>query len=160
MTGEHREPVDLAVLSTAVAERLRADGRFASTTVLVDAPGPAPVLGVEERLESVVENLLANALSFAGPSGTVRLSVIAHERAVILTVFDDGPGIAPEDLPHVFDRFFTTRRHDKGTGLGLSLVRAVVEALGGSVRVDSELGRGARFSAVLPAHKRPLYRAE
>jgi signal transduction histidine kinase len=108
------------------------------------------VLGVEDRLESVVENLLANALSFAGASGTVRLRVTARGTDVILTVSDDGPGIATTDLPHVFDRFFTTRRHDKGTGLGLSLVRAVVEAHGGSVRVDSIEGRGATFTAVLP----------
>ena len=75
MTGERREVVDLAALSRAVAERLRADGRFEGATVIVDAAGSAPVLGVEERLESVVENLLANALSFAGPTGTVRLRV-------------------------------------------------------------------------------------
>ena len=153
MTGERREVVDLAALCNAVAERLRADGRFERATVQVDAPGPAPVLGVEDRLESVIENLLANALSFAGASGTVQLRVTAHGTDVTLTVSDDGPGIAAADLPHVFDRFFTTRRHDKGTGLGLSLVRAVVEAHGGSVRVDSALGRGATFTAVLPGSR-------
>ena len=69
---------------------------------------------------------------------------------VELSVSDDGPGIAAEDLSHVFERFFTTRRHDKGTGLGLALVRAIVEAHGGSVSASSELGHGATFSARLP----------
>jgi signal transduction histidine kinase len=154
MTGERREVVDLAALSRAVAERLRADGRFEGATVMVDAPGSAPVLGVEDRLESVVENLLANALSFAGTSGTVQLRVAVRDGDVLLTVSDDGPGIAAADLPCVFDRFFTTRRHDKGTGLGLSLVRAVVEAHGGTVGVESELGRGATFTARLPRRAR------
>jgi two-component system sensor histidine kinase ChvG len=150
MTGEPRETVDLAALSSAVAERLRADGRFEGATVIVEVAGSAPVLGVEDRLESVVENLLANALSFAGPTGTVQLRVAVRDGEVLLTVSDDGPGIAPADLSQVFDRFFTTRRHDKGTGLGLSLVRAVVEAHGGTVGVESVLGRGATFTARLP----------
>jgi two-component system sensor histidine kinase ChvG len=155
MTGERWEPVDLAALCTAVAERFRTDGRFEGVTVVVDAPGPALVQGVEERLESVVENLLVNALSFAGASGTVHMGVLVHDGEVLLTVSDDGPGIAAADLPRVFERFFTTRRHDRGTGLGLSLVRAVVEAHGGTVRVDSVVGLGATFTAGFPGRPCP-----
>jgi signal transduction histidine kinase len=123
--------------------------------VVVDASGPALVQGVEERLESVVENLLVNALSFAGASGTVHMGVLVHDGEVLLTVSDDGPGIAAADLPRVFERFFTTRRHDRGTGLGLSLVRAVVEAHGGTVRVDSVVGLGATFTAGFPGRPCP-----
>lgn len=150
MTGEWWEPVDLAAVCSIVAERLRADGRFAGAAVVVDVPDAAPLRGIEKRLESVVENLLANALSFAGASGTVHLHVAARDRDVLLTVSDDGPGIAAADLPKVFDRFFTTRRHSRGTGLGLAIVRAIVEAHGGRVQVDSAPGRGATFTAVLP----------
>ena len=93
---------------------------------------------------------LANAASFS-PTGTVIVELTRdHERAV-LRVSDDGPGIAAEDLPHVFERFYTTRRHDKGTGLGLALVRAVVEAHGGSVAVTSKPGRGATLEASFDA---------
>jgi signal transduction histidine kinase len=84
-------------------------------------------------------------------SSTVRVVVEAGAAGVELRVTDDGPGIAVEDAPHIFERFYTTRRHDKGTGLGLALVRAIVEAHGGSVGVTSQLGQGATFSASLPA---------
>jgi signal transduction histidine kinase len=151
MQNEAWEAVDLAALARARVERAQADPRFAQLRFQVEAPKFARVRGVAERLQTVLDNLLANAASFAADAGTVWVRLVASEAQLELTVSDDGPGIAPEDTPHVFERFFTTRRHDKGTGLGLALVRAIVEAHGGSVEVRSELGKGATFSARLPA---------
>ena len=106
--------------------------------------------GVAERLETVLDNLLANAASFAREAGSIQVVVVAEAAHVELRVTDDGPGIAAEDAPRIFERFYTSRRHDKGTGLGLALVRAIVEAHGGSVAVTSVVGQGATFSARLP----------
>jgi two-component system sensor histidine kinase ChvG len=145
------ETLDLAALARARVEHARADERWSKLRLELKSDAPAPVRGVVERLETLLDNLLANAASFARESGTVRLEIDARPDEVVLSVTDDGPGIAAEDLPHVFERFFTTRRHDKGTGLGLALVRAIAEAHGGRVAVSSELGKGATFRACFPA---------
>lgn len=150
MLQEPRDELDLAALCRARIESARADERWRGVTFELVATEPVRLRGVAERLESVVDNLLANAASFA-PTGTVNVAVTRADGRARLRVSDDGPGIAAEDLPHVFERFFTTRRHDKGSGLGLALVRAIVEAHGGSVAATSEPGRGATFEASFEA---------
>jgi signal transduction histidine kinase len=151
MLQEPWEELDLVALSRARVERAQSDERWSRVRFEHSADAPARVRGVAERLETVVDNLLANAASFAHADGLVRLTLHSHDGRVDIAVSDDGPGIVQEDLPHVFERFFTTRRHDKGTGLGLALVRAIVEAHGGQVSVRSEPGRGATFVASFQA---------
>ena len=107
------------------------------------------VTGVASRLESALRNLLDNALSFARSRVTV--DVRREGEQVVLAVSDDGPGVPAEDVARVFDRFFTTRGDRRGTGLGLALARAVVEAHGGTIVVDSRPAEGARFVVRLPA---------
>lgn len=120
------------------------------------APAIADVtcLGDPARLEQVVVNLLTNAIVHNRPGGRVRVEVLREAAEVVLVVADDGPGIAAEDLPHVFERFYRgdrSRSSRGGTGLGLAISRTMVEAMGGRIAVTSEPGQGARFDVRLPA---------
>jgi two-component system sensor histidine kinase ChvG len=111
-------------------------------------PGRTTVHGVASRIESVLRNLLDNALSFARARVCIEVGSEGDEAEVIVS--DDGPGIPPADMPRVFDRFFTTRGDRRGTGLGLALARAVVEAHGGTLRAEAPPEGGARFVVRLP----------
>jgi two-component system sensor histidine kinase BaeS len=106
------------------------------------------------RLRQAVGNLLANALRYTPTGGRVSLRAYADGDDVLIEVADTGPGIAPEHLPHVFDRFWRAEksrsRHTGGSGLGLAIVRQLAEAHGGSAAVRSEPGRGATFVLRLP----------
>lgn len=101
-----------------------------------------------ERILQVLSNLLGNALAFAPRGGHVGIRLSLSREEAEVAVSDDGPGIPPEDLPHVFDRFWKSR--SRGTGLGLAIVRGIVDAHGGHVRVDSHLGGGSTFAFTLP----------
>jgi two-component system sensor histidine kinase ChvG len=151
MREEDWSTVDLAALTAARVARARADERWQGLNFELEAAVPVRVRGVAERLETVLDNLLGNAASFARPGGRVRVVVAAAGGYAELRVTDDGPGIPPDEAARVFERFYTTRRHDKGTGLGLALVRAIVEAHDGSVSVVSEPGQGATLQARFPA---------
>jgi len=144
LPGEAREPVDGAALLGGLLDTLRADPRW-TVTFALDAE-PAWVDAVPGRLEAALRNLLLNAASFAERTVAVR---VTGGPTVRIAVSDDGPGLAPEDRDHVFDRFFTRRA--EGTGLGLPLARAVVEAHGGQIDVASTPGAGATFTVTLPA---------
>jgi two-component system cell cycle sensor histidine kinase/response regulator CckA len=116
----------------------------------------------ESQLEQVVMNLVTNARDALATSGSIRIATrdvildaaaaadagLAAGNYVLLVVSDDGPGIAPEHLPHLFEPFFTTR--ESGTGLGLATCYGIVKQAGGTIVVESELGRGARFRVYLP----------
>jgi signal transduction histidine kinase len=116
------------------------------------------VLGNEAHLRQVVNNLLDNAIKFNRPGGQVRVELRANAAAgeATLLVSDTGPGIAPEDLPRVFDRFYqvdkSRRRetHARGTGLGLSICQSIVRAHLGAIAAESTPGQGSRFTVVLP----------
>jgi signal transduction histidine kinase len=158
MPKEVRAEVDIAALAIGVVGAV--ESSFRGVRFVVDVPEtPTVVTGVAPRLDSLVRNLVDNAASFAGEDGVVRVAVSrTDEGAVAIEVSDTGPGIASEDLPRVFDRFFTTRalaRPDapgaKGSGLGLALVKAIAEAHGGEVAARSTPGSGATFRVTLPA---------
>jgi two-component system sensor histidine kinase ChvG len=151
MPHEPRTTVDLAALARGLVHGMSESARFAATKFELEAPASAEVVGVGYRLDSVVRNLLENAASFSGDAGVVTVTVRAESGHVALSVTDTGPGIAEQDLPNVFTRFFTTRGRERGSGLGLALARAVIEAHGGRVSVSSPPGQGATFQFELPA---------
>ena len=106
------------------------------------------------RLNQALQNLLHNGIRHTPPGGIVALSASADERHVIVQVKDTGEGISPEDLPHIFERFYRSDRarmqSASGSGLGLALVKELTEAMGGSVTIESELDHGSCFTLTFP----------
>ena len=149
LPGESRERVELGELVSGVLSTFQNDARHAGVEFAA-ALAPAAVLGVSHRLESVVRNLLENAVFAAGPQGKVSVELGAAEGRVILAVVDSGPGIPEDELPRLFERFYSKRGDGAGTGLGLALCRAIIEAHGGTLRAATAAGGGARFEVELP----------
>jgi hypothetical protein len=149
-------PVELGPVVEAAVEAVRPAATNKRITLVVDLPAPPVfVSGDAERLQQVVWNLLANAVKFTPNEGRVRLRMEASGDAARLEVVDDGIGIAPEFLPHVFERFRqaengSARAHG-GLGIGLAIARHIVEAHQGALEAASDgLGKGARFTVALP----------
>jgi signal transduction histidine kinase len=149
-------PTDLrAVVADAIAAT---SGIFAERGVVLEADladGLRPVLADRDQAMQVVVNLLSNAVKFSpGGTGHVHVALRAADAGATLTVQDNGPGIAAENLPLLFEKFrqFGDQRSGKpeGTGLGLAICRRIVEHLGGRVAAESPPGEGARFSVFLP----------
>jgi signal transduction histidine kinase len=121
-------------------------------TVAADAAADVVVMADRTRLEQAAANLIDNAIKYTPPGGRVDVEVQRSGDRAVLRVRDTGHGIAPDELPRIFDRLFRgdRSRAERGLGLGLSLVKAIVEAHGGSVEVASEVGHGATFVVSLP----------
>ncbi|HVZ24390.1 MAG TPA: HAMP domain-containing sensor histidine kinase [Vicinamibacterales bacterium] len=115
-------------------------------------PPPLVVTGDRPRLEQVAANLIDNAVKYTPEHGRVDASVARQDDRAVIRVSDTGLGIPANELPHIWDRLFRgdRSRSERGLGLGLSVVRAIVEAHGGTVHVDSEPGRGSTFTVSLP----------
>jgi signal transduction histidine kinase/molybdopterin-guanine dinucleotide biosynthesis protein A len=112
-----------------------------------------PVLVDAERVTEIVTNLLENAAKYSSPDKPITVAVARDGRGVTISVEDEGNGIAPEDLPRLFDRFFQAKRgrtRKSGLGLGLYITKGLVEAHGGRIWVDSAPGRGSKFHVWLP----------
>jgi PAS domain S-box-containing protein len=159
ITGKLRlsvQPVDLGSIIIAAVDGLRpaAEAKEIRLQLQLDSPA-GQVSGDPDRLQQVAWNLVSNAIKFTPRGGRVLVRLERIESHIEVTVSDTGVGIAPEFLPHVFDRFrqadATTTRAFGGLGLGLAIVRQLVELHGGTVRVDSEgEGLGATFTVSLP----------
>jgi PAS domain S-box-containing protein len=152
--------VDLPTLAQRVAQGIAATVGDEYEFQLRFAPNFPPVHADEERLRMVLSNLIGNAVKYSPDGGIIRVGGWADDEYAVVYVADQGIGIAPEDQARIFDRFFRVdnalSRHTQGAGLGLYLVRAIVQAHGGSIRVESQPHRGARFVFTLPFAPRSL----
>jgi two-component system, OmpR family, sensor histidine kinase BaeS len=123
-------------------------------SLLVDVQPELPLLHVDpDRMAQVLGNLVSNALRYTQAGGWIKLSAQSRDGAVVMTVSDNGSGISPEDLPHVFSRFYRgdKSRYPNGeVGLGLAIARSLVQAQGGRISVHSQPGQGATFTIQLP----------
>ncbi len=139
------ELVDLVPITEAALARAMRRGPGIDFQVSLNH---SPVLGNPQTLERAITNLLDNAVKFTPPGSSIHVLLADGKLAVI----DEGPGIAEEDLPHIFDRFYRsdTARNTPGTGLGLSIVAHTVEAHGGTVTASNYPGAGAMFTVELP----------
>jgi signal transduction histidine kinase len=147
------ERIDLCQLAIVAGQGFEPDATERGLMLLV-RPWPAPLLvdADHDRLSQVAANLVENALKYAARE--VHLSTVTDRGSAVLTVRDDGPGIDPTDLPHVFERLYVARhqpqRAESSSGLGLAIVQQLVAAMGGQVWVTSEIGVGTTFGVRLP----------
>jgi two-component system, OmpR family, sensor histidine kinase BaeS len=148
------EDCDATDVTAQVVASHRAAADAAGVALSASTPSSLPIHADPHRVRQALGNLVANALRFTPSGGSVVVSVEQSGRQVVWTVSDTGPGIAPEHLPHLFDRFYradpSRSRSTGGSGLGLAIVRHLVEAHGGQVEVASEVGRGSTFVIRLP----------
>jgi signal transduction histidine kinase len=137
------EQVFPAALPTEIRVEKRLAGNF------------PPLLMQRGHFSEILVNLLQNAREALGGQGKITVAALARrDHAVEISVADDGPGIAPDKLGRIFEAYFTTK--EKGTGLGLAIVKHNAELYGGTIQVDSALGKGAKFTVVFPAKAAPM----
>ena len=150
------QPVDVGeVVRSRVAALAPLAWERGRVEMVADVPGNLPLVRADEgRFDQVLVNLLRNALRHTDPGGIVAVMVVSEEESVRVEVRDTGDGMPPEELPHVWERFYRGDggriRDAQGAGLGLALVRELTEAMGGQVSVESELGEGSCFAVALP----------
>ncbi len=145
------QPVDLSQLVAEVVSRHGAESLRVGVSLLGETHGPAPALADPDRTLQVLSNLIENALRSTPAGGSVTVSAGPG----LLRIADTGPGLAPDELPRAFERFFLYSRYAAnravGTGLGLAIVEELTGAMGGTITIESEPGHGTTFSVSLPA---------
>jgi len=144
-------PLDLGALAQGVVLTMESMAKSKNVFIIFEKKmEKAVVVGDVDRMEQILRNLLKNAVN-ATENGTIKVAIESHQREVILTIEDNGIGIAPEDLPHIWDRFYrvknqrNTNMEEKGTGLGLVIVKKLVQLQDGKIEADSQLGKGTIF---------------
>ena len=148
------QPVDIAAVIQEEGRRYADIARSLGIEARVSLPDALPkVAAQEDRMRQVVRNLLDNALKFTQEDGRIDVSVSTDDgRIVEVRVSDNGIGIPPESLPHIFERFYKVERsrRDAGSGLGLAIVKNIVQAFGGQVQAKSKEGEGSTLSFTVP----------
>jgi len=150
-----RKPLSLADVIAQVGEGLEVQANEKEVALKFESAASLPkVQADEQRIAQVLFNLMSNALRHTPASGTITVSAEARQDRVVVSVRDTGTGISPEDLPHVFERFYradrSRARSTGGSGLGLTIAKQIVEAHGGQIWAQSWLGAGSTFAFSLP----------
>lgn len=154
-------PLDLDTVVADVFRQARVLIQDRDLTLKLERLEPARINGCADRLRQLLLNLVTNAIQFTPDGGQIHLGLRREGDEAVLTVVDTGIGIRPEDLPHIFDRFYQAERSrarsdgQGGAGLGLAIVRWIAQAHGGIVEVQSAPGRGTTFTVRLPALAEP-----
>ena len=147
------ERADLRDLAQVQVERVMPQAQQKQQTLILDIPPSVCALADGETIGRVLSNLLHNAIKFTPAGGQIHVCARTEGDNLIVSVADDGPGIPPEDLTRIFERFYKVdrARGQSGTGLGLAIARHIVEGHGGRIWAESSLGHGATFRFTLPA---------
>jgi signal transduction histidine kinase len=145
-----QEQIDLVSLIKETLEMFQSEAALTSVQVDFSTAKSEVVLSIDpERIRQVLSNLISNAVRYSPHGSTVRVRLSSEEKSVLVSVSDSGPGIAPSDLPHIFDRYYKSA-DSRGMGLGLSIAKYIVEAHGGQIRAESGAGKGTAISFTLP----------
>lgn len=146
-------PGAIGALMATTADVLAPIAAARGVTLETELEAGLPMVHIDpDRIAQVLSNLVGNAVKFTERGGQVRMRALRHESGVLLVVQDTGVGIATEDLPHVFNRFWQSQRTDRsGAGLGLAIARGIVRAHGGTLTIESEAGRGTSVLLTLPS---------
>ena len=154
-----KEDLDLCAVVRDIVDQFQIPAEGAHIRVLLSpVEGPCHLQADRVQIERMLSNLLSNTLKFTPAGGEVRVGIMRREDEVDLTIEDTGCGIPAEHLPHIFDRFYrvdgpdTQASPEKGLGLGLSFVAWIVKAHDGTVEVESQPGKGTKFTITLPVH--------
>jgi two-component system sensor histidine kinase BaeS len=148
-------PLDLGAFLGEVVEAHRLQAQERKVDLTLERPPALPLVQADrDRLAQVMGNLLSNGLRYVAEGGHIAVRVTDQGQEVMVAVADDGPGIPPEDIPHLFERFWrgdpARRRATGGSGLGLAIARSLIEAHGGRLRAESVEGQGSTFTFTLP----------
>ena len=152
---EKAPPLDLADVLRSVVDMMRVPAEAKDLLLSVEMALNLPRVSLPvEQAKQVWTNLISNAIKYTPPGGSIVVSLMQDANNVIGSVQDTGIGIAPEGKGHLFEEFFRTTAakamEAHGTGLGLSLVKRIVESHGGRIWVESEVGKGSKFTFALP----------
>lgn len=151
------QPIDYLPVLTKAVEDLRSQATQKNIVLSIAVPTePLPkVLADPIRISEVITNLVSNAINYTNPNGKIEVSMKVSPNEVTTTISDNGVGIPQEAIPHLFSKFFRVsnelQQANKGTGLGLYISKSIIEKLHGKIWVQSEIGKGSRFSFTLPA---------
>jgi signal transduction histidine kinase len=153
-----RQPEDIGSVIASAASSVQPHADAKGVAVTLDLPAELPLCEIDsQRISQVLRNLLDNAILHTSEGGTITIAAREQRDEIEVAVSDTGKGIPPEDLPNIFERFYRVDKSRSRTsgrsGLGLTIAKRLVEAHGGKLEVQSELGKGSRFTFTIPSKK-------